>query len=293
MQRNSMISRILKFVRNSNPSGNFFPTSIEDLGVLYCTTPTPIEAVLYNPLVCLILQGSKEVNSGRERVKFRAGESLIVSHDLPVLSRITGASISEPYVALFMQLDMSILRSLYLEMGEDDFSESSMSAMEIGKTDARLISAMERLFELSQSPTELKIMLPLIKREIHFRLLQARHGTMLRCILHRGNHAERISKVIGKLREDLRASYSIPELASMVNMSTSSFHDHFKAVTGLTPLQYQKEIRLLHAQQLLFSGKQSVANIAFEVGYGSSTQFSREYSRKFGHPPKDDLLVNN
>ena len=151
------------------------------------------------------------------------------------------------------------------------------------------MDAMGRFIDLLDRPLEAKVMQPLILREIHFRLLLDRHGSTLRQLLQRGSHVDRIAQAIARIQEDYTAPIAVAELASIAGLSLSSFHEHFKALTATTPLQYQKDLRLLKARHLLMNGAHSVANAAFEVGYESHTQFSREYSRKFGHSPRTDL----
>ncbi|MDJ0594528.1 MAG: AraC family transcriptional regulator [Pleurocapsa sp. MO_226.B13] len=266
-----------------------YATDLAGLTILRSRKPTALEAVLYNPLLCLILQGRKETHLGMRRVSFTAGESLIVSHQLPVISRVTEATEMNPYVALVLELDMGIVRSLYNEVSEVEIEEEHTRALNVGKTDEALLDAMGRLVDLIDRPLEAKVLLPLVLREIHFRLLLAQHGDMLRQLLRPGSHADRIAKAISRIKEDYATSLTVAELASVAGLSPSSFHEHFKALTATTPLQYQKELRLLEARRLLMNGTHNVSSAAFEVGYESPTQFSREYSRKFGNSPRKDL----
>ena len=266
-----------------------YVTGLAGLTILRSRKPTALEAVLYNPLFCLILQGRKETHLGMRRVSFTAGESLIVSHQLPVISRVTEATEMMPYVALVLELDMGIVRSLYDEVSEVEIEEENARALNVGKTDGALFDAMGRLVDLIDQPFETKVLLPLVLRELHFRLLLAQHGGMLRQLLQRGSQADRIAKAIARIKQDYATSLTVAELASVAGLSPSSFHEHFKVLTATTPLQYQKEIRLLEARRLLMNGTHSVSSAAFEVGYESPTQFSREYSRKFGNSPRKDL----
>ena len=293
MQTPELITHVCTFAdRQANCSQTnleFYATGLDGLSILRSRKPTMLEATLYNPLLCLILQGRKETHVGARQVSFTAGESLIVSHQLPVISRVTEATEMKPYVALVLELDMDIVRSLYDEISEIEIEEEQARAFNVGKTDEALMDAMGRFIDLIDRPFEAKVMLPLVLREIHFRLLLARHGGMLRQLLRRGSHADRIAKAITRIKEDYATSLTVAELASIAGLSPSSFHEHFKALTATTPLQYQKELRLLKARHLLMNGTHSVSSAAFEVGYESSTQFSREYSRKFGYSPRKDL----
>jgi AraC-like DNA-binding protein len=228
---------------------------------------------VYEPVLCLILRGRKQVSIGDQTLAIGPGDCLLVSHDLPVRSRITSA----PYLAL--------IRNLYDQLEEAVLADDATSAAQARRADPALLDALHRYLLLADSPRDLKVLGPLIAREIHYRLLLAPFGGMLRHLIRRDSIASAISRAIGHIREDLRAPIAIPELAKRVGMSSSSFHKHFKAITSTTPLQYQKELRLLEARRLLRTDGASVTNAAFDVGYESPSQFSREYARKFGVPP--------
>ncbi|WP_306260231.1 AraC family transcriptional regulator [Pararhizobium sp. IMCC21322] len=263
-------------------------TDVPGLVALSNRKPTRLEGMLYNPVICLILQGRKETYIGDRKLSFGQGESLIVSHDLPVMAQITEASLTAPYIAVALSIDLQIIRSLYDQIDDLDDLQSQFCAMDAAKADNELVSAFGRLFELVDNPLEAKVMVPLVLREIHFRILLAKNGGMLRQLLMRDSHASRIGKAIDRIRQDFAAPLSVSELAHIAGMSTSSFHEHFKAITSSTPLQYQKDLRLLQARRLILEGDCTVSSTAFAVGYESPTQFSREYSRKFGIAPRSD-----
>ena len=242
---------------------------------------------LYEPVVCLILQGRKETVLGDTTLRLAPGDSLVVSHDVPVVARITQASTRKPYLALLLTVDLSLLRSLYEEVS-DALPESGAhctSSAAVEKGSPRLLNCLSRYLKLADDPLEAKVMAPLLQREIHFRLLMASHGSMLRELLRHDSHASNISRAIARIRRDFRTSIVVPELAREFGMSSSSFHKHFKSITSVTPLQYQKELRLLEAKRLLQVGGHPVSDVAYEVGYESPNQFSREFSRKFGASP--------
>lgn len=267
-----------------------FPMSTPLPGMLLFQQQAPsiLTPVLYDPVVCLILQGEKETILGDTTLRLSPGESLLVSHNLPVMARITQASPSEPYLAIVLTLDLSLLRSLYEEVGEaisDNALERASSAA-VDKSDPRFIDSLSRYLALADDPLEAKVMAPLLLREIHFRLLMARHGGMLRELLRHDSHASTITRAIARIRRDFRTAIAVPDLAREIGMSSSSFHKHFKAITSVTPLQYQKELRLLEAKRLLSVGDGQISDIAYEVGYESPNQFSREFARKFGASPR-------
>lgn len=288
----NLIYSVRNFLANSDSPSLVRQTGIQGLAALCATKTTELEAVLYEPVVCLILQGRKETWLGERYVSLAPGDSLIVSHHLPVVSRIVEATKDVPYVALILSIDMSIIRSLYVEVSEAELESTHANSLGAGAKDDDLVQAMSRLFELVHRPVEAKVITPLLRREIHFRLLIAKHGAMLRQLLHRESAASRVALAITKIRQDYKSAISVPVLASTAGMSVSSFHEHFKSTTATTPLQYQKDLRLMEARRLLVDGIQSVSSAAFEVGYESPTQFSREYSRKFGASPRKDLAAD-
>jgi len=240
---------------------------------------------LYEPVLCLILQGRKQVIVGEQTVSFGPGECLLVSHDLTVGSRITKA----PYVALVFAVDVGTIRTLHDEVAESYFNSERARAAEMHRADPGLLDALRRYLALADSPTDAKVLGPLISKEIHYRLLVAPFGGMLRNLVRQDSNASAIARAIGHIRSDIRSPIVIPDLARRVGMSESSFHQHFKTIMSTTPLQYQKELRLLEARRLLRTTGASVTTTAYDVGYESLSQFSREYARKFGNPPSQEV----
>lgn len=286
--REQFSEKLLNYVNWKDAIGQPCLTDVPGLVTLCSDQPTKLEGTLYNPVICLILQGRKETYVGDRKFGFGMGESLIVSHDIPVMTRITEASPQKPYLAVALSIDMQILRSLHDQVEETEMASQGRCAMDATRAEVSLVNAMERLFALVDNPLEAKVMVPLVLREIHFRILMAKNGSTLRQLLMRDSYASRIAKAINLIRRDYAAPLSVSDLAAVAGMSTSSFHEHFKAVTSFTPLQYQKDLRLLHARRLLQEGDHNVSAAAFEVGYESPTQFSREYARKFGVSPRTD-----
>ena len=244
-----------------------------------------MESFLYEPVLCLVLQGSKVTSIGDQTAELLPGDALIVSHHLPVVSRITRASRNEPYLAAILTLDMSLMRGLHALLDEAAIPENHNRSLSHGPASAAWLEPLTRYFDLIDNPLDAKILGPSILREVHYRLLLTPLGGMLRKLMPLDSHASRIAKAIGEIRLGFRETLSVLDLARTVAMSPSSFHTHFKSITGTTPLQYQKELRLMEARTLLAAGTHSVSNVAFEVGYESSTHFSRDFARKFGLPP--------
>ncbi len=260
---------------------------MDGLQLLRQDSPSSFEASLYEPVLCLILQGRKQVSIEEQTLSFGPGECLLVSHDLPVCSRITKA----PYLALVFEVDVATIRKLYDEVAESALDSERARAAVTHRADPGLLDALRRYLALADSPADAKVLGPLISKEIHYRLLVAPFGGMLRSLIRHDSNASAIARAIGHIRGDIRSPIAIPDLARRVGMSASSFHKHFKTITSTTPLQYQKELRLLEARRLLKTGGASVTTAAYEVGYESSSQFSREYARKFGVPPSQDMAV--
>lgn len=253
------------------------------LGVAKSTAPYDFEAMIYEPLVCLILQGEKETVVGGVPSRIRPGELIVVSHALPVTARVVKARVDAPYLSLIVHLDLGILRSVMVEL--DDVPVPHQSAgFATGVADEGVVEVFSRYAVLANDPVDARVLGPQIRRELHYRLLRTSSGGMLRSLFDRSGHAQNITRAIQQLRDGFREPMEMDLLAHTVGMSVSSFYKHFKAITLTTPLQYQKELRLTEAQRLLLGG-QTVSEAAFAVGYRSPSQFSRDFGRRFGSPP--------
>ncbi len=262
---------------------------LPDLSVFRRYETSAIEAIVYTPVICLILQGAKEATIGKHTVTLQKGDALLVSHDLPVIARITQAGAEVPYLALILSLDLSIVRSLYDQVGKEIPENTAAKSLCAGPADPAWVAPLGRYLDLVDKPLDARVLGPSLRREIHFRLMMSPIGGMLCNLLSIDSHASRIGKAILKIREDFNKPLAIQELASHSGMSLSSFHAHFKAVTGTTPLQYQKDLRMITARALIQSGRCSVSASSFEVGYESPTHFTRDYVRKFGLPPSREI----
>jgi AraC-like DNA-binding protein len=240
-------------------------------------------------LLCLVLQGAKEVGSSTRTLAVRAGQSLIVSHALPVVSRITEATPERPYVAVVLPLDLDALRSLAqaVPAARSNAAADPFSIC-LCDTDPSLEDALLRYLLQCETEETRRLLAPITSREIHARLLIGSHAPVLRRLLWHESVASRIHQATRDIHADLSRNIVVGDLAQRVGMSPSAFFEHFKAVTGTSPLQYQKDLRLLKARDALRTSGAKVSDIAFGVGYESSAQFSREYSRKFGLSPRQD-----
>ena len=247
--------------------------------------PSALEAYLYEPVLCMVLQGAKMMRSGNQSVLIGAGEALVVSQHLPVMSRITQASPQEPYLAIVLSLNLTTLRELYAQLDGLQVHEKADGAFSSTPSDTAWIDPLHRYLEMAHDPTALSVLGTQLLREIHFRLLTSSTGALLRGLLATDSYANRISRSIAVIRQQLSTPLRVSEIAEQIGMSSSAFHTHFKRVTGTTPLQYQKNLRLIMAMELLEHSGCSVGAAAYEVGYESPTHFSRDYKRKFGKNP--------
>jgi AraC-like DNA-binding protein len=262
----------------------------EGLLVLSHRRPTALYPQEYDPVVCLVLQGAKETNTTERSHPIADGQFMVVTHAMPVLSRITQASPQSPYLALIVSLQREILADLQRVARTPPAAEDDPYALRVGTAGVELVDAFSRYLRALDSPEDSEALAPLAQREIHYRVLNSPEGNVLRRILLGARPVEPIAQAIDLIRDDLAARLSVNMIASHVGLSPSALHHHFKAVTGTSPVQYQKQLRLLEARRLIQSNTQTVTGAAFCVGYASPTQFSREYSRAFGHPPSKDRV---
>ena len=261
---------------------------VDGLFLLRHLEPTPLEATLYEPVICLILQGRKDVCVGQAVVAVGPGESLVVSHDIPVVSRITTATPQEPYLAVIVRLELKLLRALYEEVGSLALDDTSSRTLTAHETDSRIIDTLSRYLLLADDPLERRVLLNHVRRELHYRILSSPHGAMLRKLQDHRSNASNIARAIAHIRTHFRESIVVPELAREVGISQAALYTHFRRITHTTPIQFQKDLRLLEAKRLLLQEGDSISEVAFEVGYESLSQFSREYSRKFGTSPSNE-----
>jgi len=246
---------------------------------------------VYRPLVCLILQGAKHLTVGREQRVVSAGQSVIVSADMPVVGRIVAASRREPYLAIAVELEMTILREVAAQLGGVRAQRPSETRTSFAEdTEAATLDCAARLVRLLDRPEATPFLRPGIMRELHYWLLSGQHGAALRGLAAPDSHASRLAAAIAILRDEYRSRVPVERLASAAAMSLTAFHKHFKHMTSLTPGRYQKRLRLIEARRLMLDDGFTASSAAFEVGYESVSQFTREYRRMFQLPPKRDVL---
>ncbi len=245
---------------------------------------------LYNPCVCVIVQGEKQVLLEDEVYKYSPSEYLSVAVDIPVIGQITKASKDEPYLCLQIDVDIAQLGELTVQTHQISPSDTNTSrGLFVGKMDPNLGDSVLRLARLLETPHDIAPLAPMITREIYYRLLSGAHGASIAQLATQGSNMHRINSVIQKIKTDFAQPISVEDMASVAGMSVSSFHAHFKAVTAMSPLQYQKRIRLMEARRIMLTDAIDATSTAYRVGYESPSQFSREYSRMFGMPPMRDI----
>ena len=264
---------------------------LDGLFLARLTKPMESTLALHKPALCFVVQGGKQVLLGDEVLWYDPGNYLLFTVDLPVVFRVDEASTEKPYFGLRLDLDPALVTSVMMEAGiETRKGDASIKAIGVNAVDADLLDAVVRLVRLTDKPGEQRILTPLIKREIVYRLLAGGEGARLGHLVgaSRGD-TRRISRAIGRLREHYNESLKIDEIARELGMSVSGFHHHFKSVTSMSPLQFQKQIRLQEARRLMLGEDLDAASAGHRVGYEDPAYFSRDYKKLFGAPPQRDI----
>ncbi|HCG8479830.1 TPA: AraC family transcriptional regulator [Vibrio parahaemolyticus] len=284
--------KLAKLIERWTGNANQYDTPISGLRFSRWTAPTPPTSYTHNPSICLIAQGRKRVLLGEESFIYDANHFLISSVDLPIIANIIEASEEQPYLGLIMELDLTEISQLIVD-SELAFTQSkeAQKGIAVGELSESLLDAFVRLAELLDEDQNIKILAPIIKREIFYRLLMSEQGTRLHQIVTAGSHSHQIAKAIDWLKNNFVKPLSVGDLASFTGMSKSSFYTHFRSMTSMTPLQFQKKLRLSEARRLMLTENLDAMAATFKVGYESPSQFSREYSRLFGAPPSKDIKL--
>jgi AraC-like DNA-binding protein len=252
--------------------------------------PTEPYSAMYEPSVCLITQGAKRVVLGEDSYVYDAQHFLITSVNLPTVVQIIKASPEKPCLGIVLKLDLREVSQMMVDSKLPPPREQSSSrGMATGEVTLPLLAAFQRLVGLFDEPKDIPILAPIMQREILYRLLVSDQGARLRQIALAGSQGHQIAQAIDWLKGNYARPLRIDDLASQVYMSTSTFHHHFRGLTAMSPLQYQKWLRLNEARRLMLTERLDAASAAMQVGYESPTQFSREYSRQFGAPPLRDI----
>lgn len=267
----------------------YYNTSIKGFKVSKRDEPTELKKCFYTPLAILLLQGSKQTIFGDREFTFGAGQYMVCSVDIPLMSRIKNATKEKPCIGLVVELDSYLISQLMTEMNTIEYKENS-TCFAGASADDDLINAFLRLAELLDQPEDKqKILAPMIIKEIHYLLLSGPLGDLIKAANTKGNQYNQIADAINLLKENYKEKINMDELAKSLNIAPSSFYRYFKQVTTISPLQYQKQLKLYEAQRLMLSGEHNAESASYLVGYESPTQFSREYKKMFGNPPKTDI----
>lgn len=280
---------LVSAVRRHSTAEEAVGTAIPELKLSCFSAPTELTALVYEPCLCVIAQGSKEVLLAGESYRMDPAQFLLVSVDVPVDARVVEATASKPYVGLTISLDAKVVGELLADGTDVSSTGPSERGLAVMAVEPQLLDAVTRLVALLDAPRDIRPLAPLVLREITHRVLTGPQGLRLRQIALAGAPAYRIARAVRWLKDHFADPLKIESLAAQVGLSTSSFHLHFKNVTAMTPLQYQKRMRLQEARSLMLGEKLDAAQAAFRVGYESPSQFSREYRRMFGAPPRQDV----
>lgn len=266
------------------------PTALECVQLFRSDQPTAITHSIYEPSVCIIAQGQKQARLGDETYIYNPSHYLVASVDLPVRGQVIEASAEQPYLCIRLGLKPHKISEMLVENRQLLRPEKTLKrGLFVSQANYQLLDAVLRLLRLLDTPEDLPILAPLVEREILYRLLQDEQAITLQQTAQTDSHAQQIARVINALKRDYHKNWRIEDLAQLACMSNSALHAHFKTITNMTPLQFQKQLRLQEARRLLFSENLDAATASHRVGYESPSQFNREYHRMFGLPPVRDL----
>jgi AraC-like DNA-binding protein len=286
LAKQGLLARIAKKAQTIGPSA----TAVPSLTLVRRESPSEPRTYIHEPSVCMVAQGAKRVLLGKESYVYDADHYLITSLDVPVVAEITEASREKPYFGLTLKLDQKTISQLLVDSSIPAPRAAPISrVMIVSEVSLPLLNAFLRLIDLLDEPNSIAVLSPLIEREIAYRLLVSEQGPLLRQIGSAGSQSYQIARAIDWLKKNYSLPIMVEELAELSHMSASSFHHHFRELTAMSPLQYQKYLRLQEARRLMLAERLDAASAAFRVGYESPSQFSREYKRMFEASPSRDI----
>lgn len=283
----SLLDTALRYSEAHADADGVARAPVPGLAVIRETMPGALNYAVNRPLVALVLQGRKRVAAGAGSFDFGAGESLLVTTDVPTVSQVTRASAGTPYLSVVVDLDPAVIEALIAEIGPAPFAAGE--PVRVDPTDAEVADTALRLLRLLDRPAQLPVLQATLVRELHVWLLSGRHGGAIRALGAADGHARRIGRAVAAIRAGFTRPLRVDGLAAVAGMSPSTFHAHFRALTSLTPLQLQKQLRLIEARRSMLADGATVSHAAYAVGYESVPQFTRDYSRMFGAPPARDM----
>ncbi|MDE1161371.1 MAG: AraC family transcriptional regulator [Acidobacteriaceae bacterium] len=272
------------------PGEGDLPMAVPGLHLYRRHSPVVGACQVYEPALAVVAQGAKAVDVGSESFAFGEARWLLTPMHVPAMSRITKASVARPYLACALLLDMQAAREMIAEFDVATVdSVTKGSAVTTGPVSLDLLEAMLRVVRLNERPQDIPVLGKLLHREILYRLLTSAHGGALRQIVTTGSQSQRVARAVEWLRTNFREPLRVDELAEHARMGVSTLHHHFREMTGSSPLQFQKQLRLFEARRMMLMDGLDAASAAFATGYESATQFNREYRRQFGQPPRRDV----
>ena len=283
--REELVERIMRALPDDGTA-----EPLEGLLLSRASAPTGLGHSVFFPAFCVIAQGRKEILLGDSRYWYEPAQYLIATAELPIASRITEASPERPYLNVILKLDSRLVSSVMVEAGHGaPHSQSLLTAIDVSPLDAGLLDAVLRLIKLLDSPSDAGFLAPMVTREIVYRLLKGAQRGRLAHIAALGSNTQRITEAITRLRDEFNQPLRIEEVARELGMSVSGFHHHFKTLTAMSPLQFQKQLRLQEARRLMLGEGLDAASAGYRVGYDDASYFNREYKKLFGAPPVRDV----
>ncbi|WP_064746923.1 AraC family transcriptional regulator [Lysobacter antibioticus] len=285
----SALAELTDLVARNAVDDGVHETAIPRLALTRSAAPTEALHALHEPAVCIVVQGRKRVLLGDRVYEYDRNRYLTVSVDVPIVGQVIEASAERPYLCLRLDLDPAMLAALWMEMGATPAAATSDPSLMLGDLQPELVDAALRLLRLLRTPDDIALLAPLVEREILYRLMKGEQGSRLREIAQADSRLGQIQRAIAWIKRHFRDPFDLAELAAQARMSPSALHAHFKSVTRMSPLQFQKQLRLQEARKLMLSRALDAASAGYAVGYDSPSQFSREYNRLFGAPPLRDV----
>lgn len=270
------------------PRDGTFDCAIAGAKLIRCSAPTMPMPVIYEPTVCFVAQGRKRASLGESVLHYDPAHYLLASVGLPVMGSVVEASAAHPYLCLQLDLDPAVLAELALKFPRAAAADSVASGLTLGRTTPALLDAATRLVSLLDTPDDIEALGPLATREILYRLLTGPSGGVIRAMTQADSRQGQIARAILWLRANFTQVCRIDEVARVAGMSRSAFHEHFKAVTAMSPLEFRTQLRMQESRRLMVADGLDAASAGYQVGYDSPSQFSRDYSRLFGSPPAQD-----
>jgi AraC-like DNA-binding protein len=288
----ALIEAVKRYTDQQTGKESPFITAVDGMAILRADHEKPASHMIMKPALCVVVQGTKWTTFGDRRYDYPAGRALVVSVEMPAFSRVVKASPAEPFLAIVLQFDLAVMRDVMERLETPPKPEDNLGrGVFVTDFDGPLSDCMLRMVRLLDTPQAIPLLAPMIMREIGYWLLTGPHGSEVAKVVLANSHAQRVVTAIHALRDQFAATVRIEELAAVAQMSPSAFHRQFKALTSMTPLQYQKQLRLLEARHLMVTGDANAEAAAYQVGYESASQFSREYARMFGAPPRRDIAT--